>query len=98
MNTYEFNKYGEFFYNLMSEQRKGLFDSEEVEKLENTTINQKALFLLSQVLVGNVSEPMETIKSMQKANRRRIFNVWLNIIKDPDELKAIGKMIVEDYI
>jgi hypothetical protein len=98
MNFEEFNKYGSHFCNLNSEQYEELFVMEAISLLPNNKINQRALLILSQILVGNISGSMAEVKSMQKANREAVFTCWLDILKDPDELRAIGKLIVEDYV
>jgi hypothetical protein len=94
MNLEEFHKYGVHFCNLS----ENIFNEDEIYALENTPINQKALRILSQYLVGNITLSLEEIHKMQKQNRRNIFQVWLDIVDDSDTLKSIGRSIIEDYI
>lgn len=98
MNINDFHKYGHHFCNLDEEQLTSKFNFDEVAELENNKTNQRALLLLSQYLVGNVSGTFDEIKKARIQTRKDIFEVWFNILQDPDEMRGIAKYIVNDFI
>ena len=98
MNYEDFHKYGVHFCNLNEEQIAEKFDFDAVSELNDEPIIKKALLLLSQYLVGNITETLEEIHGMRIENRRKVFRCWIDIIKDADELRSICRSIIEDYI
>lgn len=98
MNLQDFHKYGTHFCNLDQEQIEEKFDFEKISELQNNKNTQRALLLLSQYIVGNVSETFKEIKSARIQTRKDIFEVWFEILKDPDEMKGIVKVIINDFI
>jgi len=98
MNIQDFHKYGTHFCNLSQEQIEEKFDFVKISELQNNKNTQRALLLLSQYVVGNISETFNEIKSARIQTRKDILEVWFEIVKDPDELRAIGKLVVETFI
>lgn len=98
MKISEFINDENFLSNLGEEQFKEVFDLEAVAELENTKANQERIFLLSQWLVGNVSEPFNEIKKLDKAEQWRVLDTWFDLIKDADTLKQLAKSVIHDFI
>ncbi|WP_241573716.1 hypothetical protein [Rosenbergiella nectarea] len=48
-----------------------LFDHNEVEKLEDNTLNKETVFLLSQYLVGNAKDAFTSIREKVLVNSKR---------------------------
>jgi len=97
-------KFNEFYNeenhlcNFTEEQIKEIFDLDEVKALDNNEIEKQRVFWLSQYMVGNVSEPFEDIKRLDKADQYRVFETWIDLIKDIDTLKPMMKSILQDFI
>jgi hypothetical protein len=96
MNHKEFTS--NHLINFSEEQLEEIFDWDEVEKLSNNNIQRQRIEWLSQFMVGNVSEPFEYIKKLDKAEQRKVFETLVDVIQDPDTLKPLFKSIVMDFI
>lgn len=77
------------FPNLSASQLKETIDFGEVWALPEHADSHKALELLSQYLVGNVSETFKEIKAMDSHDRRRLLHSWAKVVKDAKELQSI---------
>lgn len=84
--------------NLGEDQFKEVFDLEAIEQLSNNEHEKQRVYWLSQWLTGNVSEPFECIKKLDKAEQWRVFDTWFDLVKDPEYLREIGKSIVKEFI
>ncbi|NCQ52211.1 hypothetical protein GW796_10060 [archaeon] len=84
--------------NFSEEQLEEMFDWEEVEKLPNNNIERQRVEWLSQFLIGNVSEPFDDIKKLSKAEKKKVFETWINLIQDVDTVKGLFKSILMDFI
>ena len=84
--------------NLSEDQIKEIFDLEEVKALDNNEFERQRVFWLSQYMVGNVSGPFEDIKKLEPAVQYRVFETWIDLIKDVDTLKPLMKSILQDFI
>lgn len=98
MNLKQFYTCGTHLDNLADDQFKELFDLEAIAELPNTEFEQNRVRLLSQYLTGNVSETFEEISEMDKAEQCRTLDTWLTLVKDPQELREIGKTICQQLI
>lgn len=98
MTKDEFLECGYHLDNFQPDQLDEIFDWEEVEKLDNNIFTQQRVFLLSQYLIGNVSEPFEEIAQMDNAGKWRVFDTWFDLVKDSDTLKGMGKSITREFI
>lgn len=96
MNYKEFT--ANHLINFSKEQLEEIFDWEEVKKLPNNNIERQRVEWLSQFMVGNVSEPFEDIKKLDKAEQRRVFETWIDLIQDIDTLKPLFKSILMDFM
>lgn len=96
MNYKEFT--ANHLINFSKEQLEEMFDWDEVEKLPNNNIERQRVEWLSQFLIGNVSEPFEDIKRLDKAEQRRVFMTWIDLIEDEDTLKTLFKSVLTDFI
>ncbi|HCU06293.1 MAG TPA: hypothetical protein DIC42_01735 [Holosporales bacterium] len=96
MNYKEFTS--NHLINFSKEQLEDIFDWDEVKKLPNNNIERQRVEWLSQFMVGNVSEPFEDIKKLDKAEQRRVFETWIDLIQDTDTLKPLFKSILMDFM
>eukprot|EP01036_Dinobryon_divergens_P000931 gene931-1218_t len=56
---------------------------EEVYELPESEEAQDTMRLLSQFLVGNVSETFKEIKALEVSDRRRLLQRWASVLQDP---------------
>lgn len=98
MTKDEFFDCGYHLENFNPKQLDELFDWTEVAKLDNNKFEQERVFMLSQYLIGNVSEPYEDISKMDKADQWRVFDTWFDLVKDSDTLRGMGKSITREFI
>jgi len=96
MNHKEFT--ANHLINFSEEQLEEIFDWDEVKKLPNDNIERQRVEWLSQFMIGNVSEPFEDIKKLTKAEQRKVFETWINLIQDVDTVKSLFKSVLEDFI
>jgi hypothetical protein len=96
MNHKEFT--ANHLINFSEEQLEEIFDWDEVEKLPNDIVERQRVEWLSQFMIGNVSEPFEDIKKLSKAEQRKVFETWINLIQDVDTVKSLFKSVLEDFI
>ena len=98
MKFKEFSNEKNHLCNLSDDQIKEIFDLEEVNSLDNNEFERLRVFWLSQYLVGNVSEPFSEIKKLEPADQYRVFETWIDLIKDVDTLKPLMKSILQDFV
>ena len=96
MNYKEFT--ANHLINFSKEQLEEIFDWDEVTKLPNNNIERQRVEWLSQFMVGNVSEPFEDIKKLDKADQRRVFETWIDLVQDIDTIKPMIKTILKDFL
>ena len=96
MNHKEFT--ANHLINFSEEQLEEIFDWDEVKKLPNDNVERQRVEWLSQFLIGNVSEPFEDIKKLSKAEQRKVFETWINLIQDVDTARSLFKSVLEDFI
>lgn len=84
--------------NLAEDQFEEIFDLEAIAQLPNNEHEKQRIYWLSQWLTGNVSEPFEDIKKLDKAEQWRVFDTWFDLVKDSEVLRQIGKSIVREFI
>ena len=94
MKFKKFLEVGSHFCNFTAEQLEEMFDQDAINDLSELPLYQEGVFLLSQVLVGNNSEPIEALLKMDVADRRRILWSWIDILEDTSSLKHISRTIV----
>lgn len=98
MKISEFINDDNFLHNLDEDLFMETFDLEAIAKLPNTEFEKQRVRLLSQWLVGNVSETFAEIAKMDKAEQCRTLETWLDLVKDPTQLRLIGKSICWELI
>ncbi|EDM82803.1 hypothetical protein [Limnobacter sp. MED105] len=95
MTNEEFMTFATHADNLGEEALQSL-NWEEIEQLPaEAKIIQEALFLWSQFIVGNVSEPADDIRAMDAEDRRRVLRTWIDITNDEMALRSISIFILE---
>lgn len=93
MDLEKFETYGIHFCNLGSESTE-LFDIDGIDELQDNELVGNAVYMLSQYIVGNQSEPLKQIKKMSSRDREITISTWLNVIKDPEELRMLTKYFI----
>ena len=96
MNYKEFT--ANHLINFSKEQLEDMFDWDEVAKLPNDNVERQRIEWLSQFMVGNVTEPFDDIKKLTKAEQRKVFNTWIDLIQDVDTARGLFKSVLEDFI
>ncbi|MDD2808773.1 hypothetical protein [Rhodoferax sp.] len=96
MNHKEFT--ANHLINFSEEQLEEMFDWDEVKKLPNDNVERQRVEWLSQFLIGNVSEPFEDIKKLDKAERRKVFETWIDLIQDIDTARGLFKSVLVEFI
>lgn len=96
MNHKEFT--ANHLINFSEEQLEEMFDWDEVKKLPNDNVERQRVEWLSQFLIGNVSEPFEDIKKLSKAEQRKVFETWIDLIQDVDTARSLFKSVLMDFI
>jgi len=96
MNIDILSKY--HFPNLTADQLEAALDMEEVYELPESEEAQDTMRLLSQFLVGNVSETLKEIKALEVSDRRRLLQRWASVLQDPRELQAVITAITMELL
>lgn len=94
MKFEDFLKAGYHFDNFKPEQLEEMFDVQAIEELPNHKTYEQAALLLSQILVGNRQDPIETVKSLPEDERRRILETWVDVLNNPGDLKNVAYTII----
>lgn len=94
MTLSEFLEHGTHFINFPAEQLGGMFNREAIEELPNTDLYQNAAFMLSQLLVGNVGEPLEELQGMERADRVRVLTTWLDVLDEPSHTEHVARFML----
>jgi hypothetical protein len=74
-----------------------IFDWDAVKELPSNDIERQRIEWLSQFMVGTVSEPLEQIAKLDKAQQRGVFFTWIDVVQDIDTLKPMFKSIVMEF-
>lgn len=94
MTLNEFLKHGTHFINFPQEQLQEMFDEDEIAKIPNVSLYQNSAFMLSQLLIGNVVEPLEELQAMERVNRVRVLEMWVDVLNDQAQLEHVARFMI----
>lgn len=94
MQLAEFLKAGYHFSNFQPEQLENMFNVAAIEELPNHKTYEQAALMLSQILVGNRQDPIDTVKQLPEDERRRILETWVDVLNNADDLKSVAYTII----
>ncbi|EKH0677123.1 hypothetical protein O6E06_003760 [Escherichia coli] len=94
MNIEEFVSEENHMCNLCGDLFYKIFDQEVIYDLPNNEFNKEIIYWLSQYLVGNLREPLDSISELNACKQIYVYEIWLSLIKCPDELKLLAKRII----
>lgn len=94
MNIEEFVSEENHMCNLCGDLFYKIFDQEVIYDLPNNEFNKEIIYWLSQYLVGNLREPLDSISELNACKQIYVYETWLYLIKCPDELKLLAKRII----
>lgn len=75
-----------------------LFHTVELTKVLGNPNDARAIYWLSQFMLGNVSQPFDAIKKLNTVERYHVFITWIDIIKDVDTLKRVTKAVIDQFV
>ncbi len=90
MELEKFEEYGTHFCNL-GEESADLFDFKGIEELSDNSVVGEAIYMLSQYLVGNHSQPAAAIRKMNSRDKDITMRTWLDVIHDAEELRKVAR-------
>lgn len=94
MNIEEFVSEENHMCNLCGDLFYKIFDQEVIYDLPNNEFNKEIIYWLSQYLVGNLREPLDSISELNACKQIYVYETCLSLIKCPDELKLLAKRII----
>ncbi len=92
--TYEEFLQDTHFDNFPIAQLQGIIDFNVVSNLDVNQFNTDQKRWLSQYLIGNVSEPMNDIMKLSKAEQFNVFDTWFDLIRDEGSSKRMARHIL----
>ncbi|WP_250667904.1 hypothetical protein [Escherichia coli] len=94
MNIEEFVSADNHMCNLCGDRFYKIFDQEVIYDLPNNEFNKEIIYWLSQYLVGNLREPLDSISELNASKQIYVYETWFSLIKCPDEMKLLAKRII----
>ena len=94
MNIEEFVSEENHMCNLGQELFFKIFEPESIYNLPNNEFNKEIIYWLSQYLVGNLREPLDSISELNASKQIYVYETWFSLIKCPDEMKLLAKRII----
>lgn len=85
---------GAHFSNFQPEQLKTMFNVAAIEELPEHQTYEQAALMLSQILIGNRQDPIDTVKQLPEDERRRVLETWVDVLNDADDLKSVAYTII----
>ena len=98
MNIEEFVSEDNHMCNLCGDRFYKIFDQEVIYDLPNNEFNRKIVYWLSQYLVGNLREPLDSISELNIFEQFYVYETWFSLIKCPVEMKSLSKLLIQYYI
>ncbi|EAO0554264.1 hypothetical protein B7J41_24365 [Salmonella enterica] len=98
MNIEEFVSEENYMCNLGEDLFYKIFEFGAIYDLPNNELNKKIIYWLSQYLVGNLREPLESISELNIFDQFYVYETWFSLIKCPVEMKNISKRIIQYHI
>ncbi|HAY4315277.1 TPA: hypothetical protein JZ863_002040 [Escherichia coli] len=98
MNIEEFVSEDNHMCNLCGDLFYKIFDPEVIYDLPNNEFNKEIIYWLSQYLVGNLREPLDSISELNASKQIYVYETWFSLIKCPVEMKSLSKRIIQYHI
>ncbi|EAO7558077.1 Uncharacterised protein [Salmonella enterica subsp. enterica serovar Heidelberg] len=98
MNIEEFASEENHMCNLGDDLFYKIFEFGAIYDLPNNELNKKIIYWLSQYLVGNLREPLDSISELNIFDQFYVYETWFSLIKCPVEMKNISKRIIQYHI
>ena len=98
MNIEEFMSEENYMCNLGQDLFYKIFDQEVIYDLPNNEFNKEIIYWLSQYLVGNLREPLDSISELDIFEQFYVYETWFSLIKCPVEMKSLSKRIIQYHI
>ncbi|HHJ2677999.1 TPA: hypothetical protein ACQIUT_003385 [Escherichia coli] len=98
MNIEEFVSEENHMCNLCGDLFYKIFDQEVIYDLPNNEFNKEIIYWLSQYLVGNLREPLDSISELNACKQIYVYETWLSLIKCPVEMKSLSKRLIQYHI
>lgn len=74
------------------------FEPGAIYDLPDNEFNRKIVYWLSQYLVGNLREPLDSLSELNIFNQFYVYETWFSLIKCPVEMKNLSKRIIQYHI
>lgn len=94
MQFQDFLKAGYHFSNFQTEQLQIMFNVAAIEELPEHQTYEQAALMLSQILMGNRQDPINTVKQLPEDERRRVLETWVDVLNNADDLKSVAYTII----
>lgn len=98
MNIEEFVSEENHMCNLGDDLFYKIFEFGAIYDLPNNELNKKIIYWLSQYLVGNLREPLDSISELNIFDQFYVYETWFSLIECPVEMKNISKRIIQYHI
>lgn len=98
MNIEEFMNEENHMCNLGENLFNEIFAKGAIYDLPDNEFSKRIVYWLSQYLVGNVREPLESISKLDIFDQFYIYETWFALIKCPEEFKRLSKRIIQYHI
>lgn len=98
MNIEEFVSEDNHMSNLGQELFCEIFEPGAIYDLPDNEFNRKIVYWLSQYLVGNLREPLDSISELNILEQFYVYETWFSLIKFPDEIRNLSKRIIRYQI
>ena len=98
MNIEEFMSEENYMCNLGEDLFGKIFEPGAIYDLPDNEFNRKIVYWLSQYLVGNLREPLDSIFELNIFDQFYVYETWFSLIKCPVEMKSLSKRIIQYHI
>ncbi|HHG6987142.1 TPA: hypothetical protein ACPXRF_003832 [Klebsiella pneumoniae] len=98
MNIEEFVCEDNHMCNLDDDLFYKIFEPVAIYDLPNNEFNKEIIYWLSQYLVGNLREPLDSISELEIFEQFYVYETWFSLIKCPVEMRNLSKLIIQYQI
>ena len=90
MNIEEFVSEDNHMCNLGDDLFYKIFEPGAIYDLPNNEFNKEIIYWLSQYLVGNLREPLDSISELDIFEQFYVYETWFSLIKCPVEMRNLS--------
>ncbi|EAM6502974.1 hypothetical protein FCJ30_23460 [Salmonella enterica] len=98
MNIEEFVSEDNYMCNLGQDLFCEIFEPGAIYDLPDNEFNRKIVYWLSQYLVGNLREPLDSISELNIFEQFYVYETCFSLIKCHDEIRNLSKRIIRYQI